>query len=63
MTFFERSRVAQAVEGEALVLVLGPEPRPLQQGLEVTMAKVVVIHGLSHAVRENKVVVFPLGSP
>jgi hypothetical protein len=54
--------VAQALEGEALLLVLGLEPHPLQQGLEVTMVEVVVVHGLAHAVRENKAVVFALGS-
>ncbi len=68
MTFFERSRVAHVwrgagCEGDALVLILGPESRPLQQGIEVTMVEVVVVHGLAYAVRENKAVVFPLGSP
>ena len=29
------------------MLVLGPEPRPLQQGLEVAVVEVVVVNGLA----------------
>ena len=57
------TRVTQVVEIEALMLVLGPETRPLRHGSVVMMAAVVVAHRLAHASRENEAKVFPSGSP
>ena len=54
--------VAQAVEGEALTPVLRQSPARFSKVLKSRWLEIVVIHGLAHAVRENKVVVFPLGS-
>jgi hypothetical protein len=66
LTFFERSRIAHVWRRlwkvKRLPLSSDQSPHPLQQGLEVTMVEVVVVHGLAHAVRENKVMVFPFGS-
>jgi len=52
--------VTQAVKGEAFTLFLGPEPCPLQQGLEVTVVEVVMVHGLALNGAENKAKVFNL---
>ncbi len=50
-------RVAQAVEGEALI----PEPGVFEQRLELSVVDVVVVRGPANPVGEHEVVVVPLG--